>query len=99
MLNRVISSLDISALDQFKGVNRRGFEVVNAHPQFKVLNRPAHDVHNGSRGVSLSDAWDAADTGTGTCVGFTLGSSQGEPVGCIRRGSISTVFRETDRVN
>jgi hypothetical protein len=55
----------------FKGVNRRGFEVVNAHPQFKVLNRPAHDVRNGSRGVSLSDAGDAADTGTGT---FFLGS-------------------------
>jgi len=31
ILNCMISSLNISALDQLKVVNRRGFEAVNAH--------------------------------------------------------------------
>ncbi|KAL9098786.1 MAG: hypothetical protein Q9163_005617 [Psora crenata] len=47
----VVSSLDISAIDQFKAVNRRSFEVVNTHPQFKIINEQAHDTLRGLRAI------------------------------------------------
>jgi hypothetical protein len=51
ILDHIISLLDISALDQFKAVNRRGFEAVNAHSQFKVINRQAHGILRGLRAI------------------------------------------------
>ena len=32
-------------------MNRRGFEAVNAHSQFKVINRQAHDILRGLRAI------------------------------------------------
>jgi hypothetical protein len=67
---------------------RCGIEVVDLtdpdresmSPQCATTCQP---VHNGGKGVSLSDAADAADAVnavTGTCVGFIPGGSQGEPM-------------------
>ncbi|KIW36549.1 uncharacterized protein PV06_11203 [Exophiala oligosperma] len=54
LLNSIISSLDISTLDRFKRVNRRAFEIVNAHPEFHVMNSQAHDTLRGLRAIKTS---------------------------------------------
>lgn len=51
ILSCIVSSLDISAIDQFKAMNRRSFEVVNTHPQFKMINLQAHDTLRGLRAI------------------------------------------------
>lgn len=54
ILNAIISVLDISATDQFKAANRRSYEVVNNHPQFKIINEQAHDTLRGLRAIKTS---------------------------------------------
>ena len=51
ILGHIVSSLDISAIDQFKAMNRRSFEAVNTHPQFKIINLQAHDTLRGLRAI------------------------------------------------
>ena len=51
ILNCILSSLDISAIDQFKATNRRSLEVVDAHPQFRIINRQAYDTLLGLRAI------------------------------------------------
>lgn len=53
ILDSIISSLDISAVDQFKGVNRRGFEIVDTHTQFSVLNSQAHGTLRAIRVIKI----------------------------------------------
>ncbi|KPM45628.1 hypothetical protein AK830_g959 [Neonectria ditissima] len=55
-LNGIISNCDIAAIDQIKAVNRRLFELVNNHPQFKVVNEQAHDTLRSIRAVKNSHA-------------------------------------------
>ncbi|MCJ1304425.1 hypothetical protein MMC08_007237 [Hypocenomyce scalaris] len=56
ILSHIISPLDISTLDRLKAVNRRSFEVTNAHPQFNFINRQAHDALRGVRAIKTSHA-------------------------------------------
>ncbi|CAF9924291.1 hypothetical protein IMSHALPRED_006141 [Imshaugia aleurites] len=54
ILTYIISWLDISAIDQFKAMNRRSLEAVNAHPQFRIINQQAHDALRGLRAIKTA---------------------------------------------
>ncbi|KAH8748240.1 hypothetical protein F5883DRAFT_582836 [Diaporthe sp. PMI_573] len=54
VLNVVISVLDIAAMSRFKAVNRRAFQVVNAHPQVQLLIWQAQEVLRGFFAVKLA---------------------------------------------
>lgn len=51
ILSCIVLSLDISAIDHIKAMNRRSFELVNNHPQFKIINLQAHDTLRGLRAI------------------------------------------------
>ena len=54
LVSYIISALDISAVDQFKAVNKRAFEIVDTHTQFKVINSQAYGALRGLRAIKIS---------------------------------------------